>query len=97
MSRGIQAERVRRSYEFIKANQQKHNVRMMCRALDVTRSGCYAWLMNIVSNGSVLQKDYWVARADNSNYIESFYNRMRRHRPIGGVSPEMFEQAAKRH
>ena len=36
-----------------------------------------------------------LARADVFDYIESFYNRMRRHRHIGGVSPEAFEQASK--
>jgi putative transposase len=34
----------RRVYEFIKAHQHKHNVQTMCRALEVTRSGYYAWL-----------------------------------------------------
>jgi len=32
-----------------------------------------------------------VATADVSDYIESFYNRERRHQHIGGVSPEAFE------
>ena len=31
------------------------------------------------------------ATADVSDYIESFYNRERRHQHIGGVSPEAFE------
>jgi len=34
-----------------------------------------------------------VARADISDYIESFYNRARRHSYLGGVSPEAFEAA----
>ena len=35
------------------------------------------------------------AIADVSDYIESFYNRTRRHQHIGGVSPEAFEAATR--
>jgi putative transposase len=35
-----------------------------------------------------------LARADIFDYIESFYNRTRRHSHIGGVSPEAFEAAS---
>lgn len=33
-----------------------------------------------------------LARADIFDYIEAFYNRVRRHSHLGGVSPEDFEQ-----
>ncbi len=36
------------------------------------------------------------AIAEVSDYIVSFYNPVRRHRHLGGVSPEEFEVAAKR-
>lgn len=36
-----------------------------------------------------------LARADVFDYIESFYNRIRRHSHLGGVSPEAFELASK--
>lgn len=36
-----------------------------------------------------------LATADISDYIDSFYNRTRRHQHLGGVSPEEFEIAAK--
>lgn len=36
-----------------------------------------------------------LARADVFDYIESFYNRTRRHSHLGGVSPEAFELASK--
>ena len=36
-----------------------------------------------------------LARADVFDYIESFYNRTRRHSHLGGVSPEVFERASK--
>lgn len=35
---------VRRKYEFIKANQEKYDTKMMCRLLGIARSGYYAWL-----------------------------------------------------
>ncbi|MFC5490344.1 IS3 family transposase [Dokdonella soli] len=35
------------------------------------------------------------ALADVSDYIESFYNRSRRHSHLGGISPEAFEAAHK--
>lgn len=37
-----------------------------------------------------------VALADIADYIDSFYNRTRRHSQLGGVSPEQFEAAHKR-
>lgn len=40
--------------------------------------------------------DREIARADIADYIESFYNRIRRHNYLGGVSPEEFELAGKR-
>ena len=36
----------RRVYAFIKAHRSQYDVLLMCRALDVTRSGYYAWLRN---------------------------------------------------
>ena len=35
-----------------------------------------------------------LARADVFDYIEEFYNRIRRHSHLGGVSPEAYEQAS---
>lgn len=35
-----------------------------------------------------------LARADIFDYIESFYNRTRRHSYLGGISPEAFERAS---
>lgn len=36
-----------------------------------------------------------LARADVFDYIETFYNRSRRHSHLGGISPEAFEYASK--
>jgi len=43
-----------------------------------------------------IYKNRELAIADVSDYINSFYNRTRRHRHLGGVSPETFETNAKR-
>ena len=37
-----------------------------------------------------------LATKEISEYIEAFYNRIRRHRHLGGVSPEVFEASVKR-
>jgi transposase InsO family protein len=44
-----------------------------------------------------IYKNREIATAEVFDYIESFYNRTRRHSHLGGVSPEEFESAAKRH
>ncbi len=44
-----------------------------------------------------IYKNRELATADISDYIDSFYNRTRRHSHLGGVSPEQYEIAAKHH
>jgi putative transposase len=43
-----------------------------------------------------IHKNRDLAAQDSSDYIESFYNRSRRHRHPGGVGPEEFEARARR-
>ncbi len=50
MSTRASTGRVRRIYEFIKANQHRHSVETMCRLLEVARSGYYAWSQEPISN-----------------------------------------------
>jgi transposase InsO family protein len=42
-----------------------------------------------------IYKNRELALNDVSDYIETFYNRTRRHGHLGGVSPEQFEAAQK--
>jgi len=42
-----------------------------------------------------IYKNREIARVDIADYIESFYNRTRRHSYLGGISPEEFEAAAR--
>jgi putative transposase len=43
-----------------------------------------------------IYKNRELATREVSDYIKSFYNRSRRHRHLGGVSPEEVEARAKR-
>jgi len=42
-----------------------------------------------------IYKNRQLALADVSDYIETFYNRLRRHSHLGGISPEEFEAVHK--
>jgi hypothetical protein len=44
-----------------------------------------------------IYKNRKLATADVANYIETFYNRTRRHSHLGGLSPEQFEAVHKPH
>lgn len=44
-----------------------------------------------------IYKNRDMATADIADYIDSFYNRTRRHSHVGGVSPDKFEAAAQRN
>ena len=42
-----------------------------------------------------IYKNRELAIADVADYIDTFYNRVRRHSHLGGLSPEQFEAAHK--
>jgi putative transposase len=42
--------KTRQIYEFMKANGHTYDATTMCRALEVTRSGFYAWLQKPLSD-----------------------------------------------
>ena len=47
------AGRVRIIYKFIDAHRDQYSVKMMCRVLEVTRAGFYAWCKRPLSNRSL--------------------------------------------
>jgi putative transposase len=47
---------VRRRYEYIKTNQHRYNIRLMCRLLGVARSGYYDWLKKPESDRAIEDK-----------------------------------------
>jgi putative transposase len=50
MARPQTARKVRRFYQFIESHQNQYAVKTICRLLNVTRSGYFAWLKEPVSN-----------------------------------------------
>lgn len=61
--------RVRTTYEFIKANQRRYKVQVMCRVLGVAPSGYYAWLEKPISNRG--QEDARLLRLIQASYAAS--------------------------
>jgi hypothetical protein len=52
MSTLLPSVKVRQIYEFIRTYRHEHSVQTMCRVLQVTRSGYYAWLQEPISSRS---------------------------------------------
>ena len=69
MSTRLSAGRVPAIYEFIKAHQHQFSVEMMCRLLEVTRSGYYEWLKNPVSKRA--QEDARLLRLIRASFVAS--------------------------
>jgi putative transposase len=65
----LSAGRVPAIYEFIKAHQHQFSVEMMCRLLEVTRSGYYEWLKNPVSKRA--QEDARLLRLIRASFVAS--------------------------
>jgi len=56
-------------YEFIKANRDHYDTKMMCRVLQVTRSGYYAWLHDPISRRA--KEDIRLLRLIRASFIAS--------------------------
>ena len=69
MSAKLSAGRVRATYDFIKANQDKYSVQAMCRVLGVAPSGYYAWLAHPISNRA--QEDARLLRLIRASFTAS--------------------------
>ena len=63
------ARKVRRFYQFIQLHQGQYSVKTMCRLLNVTRSGYYAWLKEPVSNRA--QEDARLLRLIRASFVAS--------------------------
>ncbi len=50
MSNRRRSQSIRRKYAFIKAHRGEYDTAVMCRLLDVSRSGFYQWLRNPLSD-----------------------------------------------
>jgi putative transposase len=61
--------KVRRVYEFIKENRDQYDTKMMCRVLEVTRSGYYAWLHEPISRRA--QEDIRLLRLIRASFVAS--------------------------
>ena len=59
----------RRVYEFIKQNRDHYDTKMMCRVLEVTRSGYYAWLREPISRRA--QEDIRLLRLIRASFVAS--------------------------
>ena len=69
MSKPQTASKVRRSYQFIQSHQDQYAVKTMCRPLNVTRSGYYAWLREPISNRA--QEDARLLRLIRASFVAS--------------------------
>jgi putative transposase len=69
MARPHTARKVRRFYQFIELHQEQYTVKTMCRLLNVTRSGYYAWLKEPISNRA--QEDARLLRLIRASFVAS--------------------------
>src|SRR3990172_995132 len=69
MSTQTRVERVRSTYEFIKAHRTQYSVQAMCRMLGVAPSGYYEWLTQPISNRA--QEDARLLRLIRASFTAS--------------------------
>jgi putative transposase len=50
MSKRQKSWNVRQAYEFIKAHRHEYDIKTMCGALEISRTGYHAWLHEPLSN-----------------------------------------------
>ncbi|GKS59804.1 hypothetical protein YTPLAS18_33310 [Nitrospira sp.] len=59
MGNRLKSQHVRVKYAFIKAHRREFDTAVMCRLLDVSRSGFYQWLRDPLSDRALKDSDYW--------------------------------------
>jgi putative transposase len=69
MSTKPHVQRVRTTYEFIKAHRTRFSVQSICRELGVVQSGYYAWLKQPISNHD--QEDARLLRLIRASFVAS--------------------------
>src|SRR5277367_4853136 len=61
--------KIRQTYEFIKANRNRFDIRTMCRVLEVAPSGYYAWLQEPVCQRAL--EDVRLLRLIRASFVAS--------------------------
>jgi putative transposase len=82
--------KVRRVYQFIKANAHKHDVRTLCRLLQVAPSGYYAWLQAPISDRAL--EDARLLRLIRASFVAS--HGITAHRGSFSISARLGRHAA---
>ena len=84
-------------YRLIDEESDRQPVSRLCRTLGVTRSGYYDWQRQPLSDRALadwLDRQPWRSVEDVRavfEWIETWYNRRRRHSSLGYLSPLEFE------
>jgi putative transposase len=80
---------------FLKANNLEPSMRRRGNCWDNAVAESFFSSLKKEHEKKRIYKTRDLARADVFDYIEMFYNRIRRHSHLGGFSPEAFEHASK--
>jgi len=90
MQARLSTGKVRRIYQFIKANTRQHDVRTMCRLLQVAPSGYYAWLHAPISDRAL--EDARLLRLIRASFVAS--HGITVHREYSSISARLGRRAA---
>ena len=96
------------SFRFIRDHADRWPIRLMCRVIEVSASGCCPWRSRPESDNDPMESSFhtlevelarqlrWPTREDAKRdlfaYIEGYYNRRRIHSALGYKTPEQAER-----